>query len=126
YEENGALPEGIWLVKESKRVYPHGDLAAHVLGDVNVDSDGLEGVELWMNDRLKGKVVSVSAVRDALGRPTFIDAVAAGHVQDGKSVSLTIDAPLQFAVQQELKASIERTKSSAGTVIVMNASNGDI
>ena len=40
------LTDGVWLVKESDRVYPHGKLAASTLGSVNVDSEGLEGVEL--------------------------------------------------------------------------------
>jgi cell division protein FtsI (penicillin-binding protein 3) len=76
-DADGDLRGGLTLVKESKRMYPHGELAAHVLGDVNVDSDGLEGVELWQNERMRGKLVSVSGIKDAMGRPTFIDAVTA-------------------------------------------------
>jgi cell division protein FtsI (penicillin-binding protein 3) len=120
------LPDGLWLIKESKRVYPHGELAAHVLGDVNVDSEGVEGVELWFNDRLKGKVAAVKAIKDALGRPAFIDALAATQAQDGEPVTLTIDASLQFAVEEELKAAVRRTSARGGSVIVMNAVNGEI
>jgi cell division protein FtsI (penicillin-binding protein 3) len=120
------LPDGLWLVKESKRVYPHGELAAHVLGDVNVDSEGLEGVELWFDERLKGKVAAFKAIRDALGRPAFIDALAAKHAQNGEPVTLTIDASLQFAVEEELRASVRKTGARGGSVIVMNAVNGEI
>ena len=70
-DASGALAAGLWLVKESRRVYPHGELASQILGSVDVDSDGLEGIELWKNASLQGKVVSVRAVRDALGRPAF-------------------------------------------------------
>ncbi len=122
----GDWVDGLWLVKESERMYPHGKLASHILGDVNVDSEGIEGVELWMNDRLRGKVVSVSAIKDALGRPTFIDAVAAKSVQDGQSISLTIDASLQFEIEMELAHSLQRTGARAGTIIVMNAANGEV
>jgi cell division protein FtsI (penicillin-binding protein 3) len=122
----GELVDGLWLVKESKRVFPHNELAAHILGDVNVDSEGLEGVELWQNERLRGKVVSVSAVKDAMGRPAFLDAVAAKGVQDGDPVTLTLDASLQFEVERELKDAVERTRARSGTVIVMNAVNGEI
>ncbi len=125
-DPDGDLPQGLWIVKESKRVYPHGELAAHVLGDVNLDSEGLEGVELWANRDLQGKVVSVSAIKDALGRPTFIDAVAAQHIKDGEPVSLTLDAALQFSVEQELRNAVQKTGARSGTVIVMNASNGEI
>lgn len=125
-DSEGDLIPGLWLVKESQRVYPHGELAAHTMGDVNVDSEGVEGVELWMNGKLQGKVVSVSAIKDALGRPSFIDAVAAKHVQEGETVQLTLDASLQYAVEEALKSSVLKHGARAGTVIVMNAVNGEI
>jgi cell division protein FtsI (penicillin-binding protein 3) len=125
-DADGDLVQGLWLVKESQRVYPHGELAGHTLGDVNVDSEGVEGVELWQNQKMTGKVVSISAIKDALGRPSFIDAVAAKHVKDGDPVQLTLDASLQFAVEQALRESVSRTSAKAGSVIVMNAANGEI
>jgi cell division protein FtsI (penicillin-binding protein 3) len=122
----GELVDGVWLVKESERAYPQGELAAHVLGTVNVDSEGLEGTELWLNERLRGNIVSVSAIKDAMGRPTFIDAEAAKDVQDGETVRLTIDSALQFSVEQELRASVQRTGARGGTAIVMNSTTGEI
>ena len=123
---DGDLVNGLWLVKENLRTYPHHELAGHLLGSVNVDSEGIEGTELWLNDRLTGKVVAVSAIKDALGRPTFIDALAAKDMKDGEPVSLTIDASLQFAVEQELRNSVLRTGARAGSAIVMNAETGEI
>lgn len=125
-DADGESADGLWLVNESERVYPHRQLASHTIGSVNVDSEGLEGVELWMNEKLRGQVVSVSAIKDALGRPTFIDTVAAKSVQDGGNVSLTLDASLQFEVEQELNSAIKRTGSKSGIVIVMDASNGEV
>ena len=125
-DSNGDLKDGLWMVKESNRAYPHKQLASHILGSVNVDSEGIEGVELWLNDRLRGKVVSVSAIKDALGRPTFIDANAARNIEDGESIPLTIDAALQFEVETELRNAVTRTGSRSGSVIVMNADNGEI
>lgn len=125
-ESNGSLMPGLWLVKESKRAYPHGETAAHLLGTVNIDAEGMEGTELWMNERMRGEVISVSAVKDALGRPTFMDAVAAKDVKDGENVALTIDASLQFSVEQALKESVKKHSARSGTVIVMNASNGEV
>ena len=117
---------GLLLVKESQRVYPHGELGAHVLGGVNVDSEGTEGIELWQNEKLRGKVASVNAIKDALGRPTFIDSVAAKSVQDGEPLGLTLDASLQFAVENELKAAVHKSSAKGGTAIVMNAVTGEI
>jgi cell division protein FtsI (penicillin-binding protein 3) len=125
-DSDGDLSEGLWLVRESQRTYPHGELAAHVLGSVNIDAEGLEGLELQYNESLRGKVVSVSAIRDALRRPSFIDAVAAKDVVDGSPLNLTLDASLQFSVEELLKASTASTGSKSGTVIVMDATSGEI
>lgn len=125
-DEEGGVVEGLLLVKESKRVYPNGTAAAHILGSVNVDLEGLEGIELWKNEDLRGKVVSVRAVKDAFGRPTFLDAVAALGLQKGETVQLTLDASLQFTVERELDSTLAESKARAGTAIVMNAETGDI
>ncbi|MBC7385748.1 MAG: transpeptidase family protein [Cryobacterium sp.] len=125
-EPTGQLLPGLWLVKENFRRYPHGELASQVLGTVNFDNDGTEGVELWQNSRLEGKVVSMKAIRDALGRPTLYDASAVADAKDGESIQLTIDASLQFSVEEALKASMEKTKAKAGSVIVLDAIHGDL
>lgn len=126
---DGDLADGLWLIKESQRVYPHGELAGHTIGSVNIDSEGLEGVELWMNERMRGKVVSMSAIKDALGRPAFIDAMAAknfNEAKDGESIALTLDASLQFEAEEQLKNTVRKAGAKGGTVIVMNAVNGEI
>jgi cell division protein FtsI (penicillin-binding protein 3) len=125
-EPSGQLLPGLWLVKENVRRYPHGELAAQTLGTVNLDNDGTEGIELWQNSRLEGKVVSMKAIRDALGRPTLYDSSAVADARDGETIQLTIDASLQFSAEEALKSAMEKTKARAGTVIVMDAIHGDI
>lgn len=124
-----AVATGLWLVRESERAYPHGELAAHVIGDVNLDSQGTEGTELWMNEHLRGKVISMTAIKDALGRAAFIDSSAAKSAQDGKDgepVTLTLDASLQYATEEALRSAVHRTGARSGTVIVMNSVTGEI
>jgi cell division protein FtsI (penicillin-binding protein 3) len=126
---DGDLINGLWIVSESERVYPHNELASHLIGGTNLDSEGTEGIELLQNEKLRGKVVSVSAVRDALGRPAFIDSKAAKDAQDGRDgepVTLTIDASLQFSVEEELRNAVRKANARGGSVIVMNAMNGEI
>ena len=117
--------ESLWFIKESNRIYPHGQLAGHLLGDVNVDAEGIEGIELWYNEKLRGKVASVSAIKDALGRPTFIDAVASNEVQNGEPLTLTIDSSLQYEVEQILSAAVQKSQAKNGIVIVMDAESGE-
>jgi cell division protein FtsI (penicillin-binding protein 3) len=120
------LTPGLWMVRESRRSYPHADLASQVLGTVNLDSQGIEGIELWKESALRGKVANVQAIRDGLGRPTFLDADAAKEMEDGSSIQLTIDASLQFAVEQELKTAVTRHGAVGGSAIVMDSITGEI
>lgn len=128
YDRDGDLLAGLLMIRESQRVYPHGHLAAHVLGDVNLDTEGTEGVELWMDSRLRGKVTSVTAVRDALGRPAFYDENprTGGEGMDGRPMTLTLDSSLQFSVEESLRAAVREAGAKGGTVIVMNAVTGEI
>lgn len=123
---NGRAMPGLLLIAESARRYPHHELADRLIGSVNIDSEGHEGVELMFNDVLQGDRVSVKAVRDARGRPTFIDADAAKSAREGKNVQLTIDSSLQFNVQALVEQSVQKKGAKAGTAIVMNADTGEI
>ncbi len=128
-DEDGDWLAGLWVIKESQRAYPHQNLANTILGTVNTDAEGIEGVELLQNATLSGKIISVDAVKDALGRPTFIDAEAAkkgGVANDGKDIQLTLDASLQYSSEQLLKESVHKTGSLSGIALVMDAMNGEI
>lgn len=122
----GEMPEGLWIVKEMKRVYPHGELASSLIGSVNVDTEGLEGVELWKNTLLRGKSTSVQAFKDALGRPTLISSGSPTQMVDGNRIELSIDSSLQYSIEESLRETLERTQSEGGVVAVMDSQNGEI
>ena len=125
-QPSGDMPEGLWIEKEMKRIYPHGDLAASLIGSVNVDAEGIEGVELWKNAPLRGKSASIQTTKDAFGRPTQMASNAPGKMMDGEPVELSIDASLQYSVEEALRESIEKTASDSGLAIVMDAGTGEI
>lgn len=121
-----SLPEGLWLVREMKRIYPHGDLAAPLLGTVNLDAEGIEGAEMVYNQKLRGIETKMNAIRDALGRPAQIESQKQQEVKDGSNIALSIDASLQYTAENELKNALERTRSDKGAVVVMDAVTGEI
>ena len=123
---SGEMPEGLWIEKEMKRVYPHNELASSLIGSVNVDAEGIEGVELWKNTLLRGKSASIEAFKDAMGRPTQMTSNNVPKMEDGSTVNLSIDASLQYAVEESLHESLEKTNADAGLVIVMDSSTGEI
>jgi cell division protein FtsI (penicillin-binding protein 3) len=66
FVENADI-DGIFLIKEPKRFYPNGELAAHLLGFVGLDAIGLEGLEKKYDESLKGKPEKLAWARDAMG-----------------------------------------------------------
>ncbi len=125
-QANGDMPEGLWVIKEMKRVYPHGELASSLIGSVNVDTEGLEGVELWKNSLLRGKGASFDAFKDALGRPALITANDKMKMVDGENTELSIDASLQYSVEEALNDAMDKTRADAGLVAVMDSNTGEI
>jgi len=60
-------------MKESKRFYPNGELAAHVIGFANIDNAGLQGVELEFDKYLHGTKGVAQFLRDARQRDLMIE-----------------------------------------------------
>lgn len=125
-DARGELPSGLWLVKESTRMNTQGKLAEEVLGHVDVDVEGIDGIELEYNDLLHGEVRSVDAIRDALGRPSFIDADRLSETKDGLDLTLSLDIPTQHLAETELEAAMKRTKALGGMLMAMDSESGEI
>src|SRR5579885_490311 len=112
--------KGIYLQKENQRFYPKRDLAAHVLGFVDMDEKGLGGIEYELDSQIRGKTEKVVVMADA--RQRWFDGGAAQR-DTGASVVLTLDTTIQYIAERELAAAIAKTRAMAGTVIVMNPNN---
>ncbi len=67
--------QGIMTCMEYQRFYPLKSFAAHAIGFAGIDSEGLEGLELFYDEDLKVEPIPVTAQRDALGRPVMFTAV---------------------------------------------------
>lgn len=112
---------GIYFQKESQRFYPKRELAAHVLGYVDMDEKGLAGIEYALDGQIRGRAEKVLVMADAKRR--WFDA-AEGAREARANVVLTLDEKIQYIAERELAAAIARTHAVAGTVIVQNPSTG--
>jgi cell division protein FtsI (penicillin-binding protein 3) len=119
--------EGIFLVKEPKRFYPNGQLAAHLLGFVGADANGLEGLENKYDDILKGKPEKLAWARDAKGKKIFLR-VGNNEAKKDESVNivLTIDSRIQYLVETHLKDAVVSKGAKGGLAIVMDPKTGEI
>jgi cell division protein FtsI (penicillin-binding protein 3) len=119
--------EGIFVVKEPKRFYPNGDLAAHMLGFVGADATGLEGVEKKYDEVLKGKPEKLTWARDAKGKKLFLRVEKdETKVDENLNLVLTIDSRIQYLVETHLKDAVLSKGAKGGTAIVMDPKTGEI
>ena len=93
------LPELSFQI-EPKRVYPRGRLAAHVLGFTDIDLNGTAGAERAFDKRLSAK--------------------------DADPIKLSIDMRVQFALEDELDAGMDKFQSLAASGVVLNIKTGEI
>ncbi len=115
--------KGVYLQKENQRFYPKRDLAAHVLGFVDMDEKGLGGIEYELDHEIRGESGKIVVMEDAKKR--WFDASQA-KLNNGADVVLTLDEEIQYVAERELSAAISQTHAIAGTAIVMNPNNGEI
>lgn len=130
YEQAQAIRKlslrGVRLMASSRRVYPEGNLAAQLLGFVGQDNSGLTGLESDLNDVLGGAKGTLTYERDGLGNQIAVGERQEVAAQPGANVVLTIDRYIQRLAETELEKTIEKTKATGGSVIVVQPKTGEI
>ena len=117
---------GIAFLHEPKRFQPAGDLAATLLGQVGVDNNGLTGLELQFEHRLKGSPGDLLVERDPSGREIASGVREHRPSRRGDDLVLTLDRSLQYETEQALASKIQESAAKGGTAIVMDPRNGEV
>ncbi len=116
---------GIHFQNEYRRYYPSGEVAAHMLGFTGAEDVGQEGIELALNEQLTGKPGSRRVIKDRRGQ--IVEDVESIHApQEGKDVTLALDAKLQYLAYAQLKQALTEHRARAGGIVVLDARNGEI
>ena len=118
--------EAIRFEQDFVRVYPNGSLLCHVLGYVNDEGVGIDGIEASMNNRLEGHNGHRYVERDRTGRELVLYRGQDYAPEDGGTVRLTIDMSLQQIVETELDSAFKALRPKKATVVMMNPKTGDI
>lgn len=117
---------GVVTSSSPKRYYPNNNFLSHVLGGVNADSTGLNGVELQYNSQLTGiagyKIEEVDANQNQLPNN---DAKYTNPIP-GKSVTLTIDAQMQSIAESIAQEGYEKNKAKSASVIITDPNTGEV
>jgi cell division protein FtsI (penicillin-binding protein 3) len=114
---------GVYFQREGGRFYPKRELAAHVLGYVDIDEKGLGGIEYSLDDQIRTKPGKMLILADAHRR--WYDSNAKAP-DSGTSVVLTLDENIQYIAEKELAQAIQQTHAQSGTVIVENPNTGEL
>ncbi|MBW2621485.1 MAG: penicillin-binding protein 2 [Deltaproteobacteria bacterium] len=118
--------QGIDFVKESKRFYPNMNLAAHVMGFVGVDAQGLEGLEVTYDKYLQGESGYMPVLRDALGQTYQNRLIETRPSTRGSNLILTLDRRIQYVVEKALSRATLEHNAKSGMAIVMRPQTGEI
>jgi len=118
--------KGVEVIKESKRFYPDKTLASHLIGTVDIDNTGLEGLELYYNKYLKGESGWLISTQDA--KRKLLESYQYEFIppKNGFSLVLTIDEVIQSIAERELGKMCDKYNAKGASIIVMDPKNGEI
>ena len=101
---------GVGFLTENKRVYPNGPVVSHEIGHVNIDNQGIAGIEKWLDGQGLAALHMAGLATDRLQKP----------------VNLALDLRVQFALRDELIAARQKFKAKASSGIVLNVNTGEV
>ncbi|MBN8982344.1 MAG: penicillin-binding protein 2 [Rhizobiales bacterium] len=101
---------GIGFLRENKRVYPNGAEMAHVIGLVNIDNQGIAGIEKWLDNSGLADLHRAGFATDRLQKP----------------VELSVDSRVEHALRDELLKAKDKFKAKAAAGLVSNVKTGEI
>jgi cell division protein FtsI (penicillin-binding protein 3) len=101
---------GIGFLRENKRVYPTGNEVAHLIGLVNIDNQGIAGMEKWLDNNGLADLHRAGFATDRLQRP----------------VELSVDLRVEHALRDELLKAKEKFHAKAASGLVTNVRTGEV
>jgi cell division protein FtsI (penicillin-binding protein 3) len=101
---------GVGFLTENKRVYPNGPVVSHEIGHVNIDNQGIAGIEKWLDGQGLAALHMAGLATDQLQRP----------------VNLAVDLRIQYALRDELIVAREKYKAKASAGIITDVNTAEI
>lgn len=127
YEKSQQIKElklkGIGFIQENKRYYPKNNLASHIIGYVDIDNKGLEGIEQKYDKYLSSQPEKAAVYKDAKG-----NILSQGYQKEikGNNVVLTIDEGLQYIVEKNLETVMQQRRAASASAVMMDPYTGEI
>jgi len=126
YAPGKGVVRGLAVEGEGRRYYPGRELAGPVLGFVAPDGFGKDGLELSLDEELRGRVEEVRGLRDRSGRLIFSEGTTDESSLAGHDVHLAIDQAIQRVAERELDVAYRTYETKGASLVVMDPTTGDI
>lgn len=117
---------GIHWYTEPKRVYPAGSMAAQVVGFVNIDNQGIEGLEFGYDEALAGSPGRLEAEQDPDGRLITFGEYDVVPAIPGSDLVTTLDREIQFIAEEVCEDTLVRTAAQRCSVVVLDPATGQV
>jgi cell division protein FtsI (penicillin-binding protein 3) len=100
----------VGFLNENKRVYPNGPTVSHLIGHVNIDNQGIAGIEKWLDTHGLAALHMAGFATDRLQKP----------------VELAVDLRVEHALRDELLAALTKFKAKAASGVVSDVNTGEV
>jgi len=118
--------KGLAVEGEGRRYYPGRELAGPVLGFVAPDGFGKDGLELALDEELRGRAEEVRGLRDRSGRLIFSEGATDEGAFAGHDLTLSIDEGIQHVAERELNVAQGTYETKGASIVVMDPGTGEI
>ena len=124
---------GLYMIEDQLRLYPQGNLFSHVIGYLDVDGNGLSGIELSMDGLLKNANHSTpnnpscsDQTAGVANASLEVDGQAKAPVNSSDKITLSLDSRIQQIVHNTIMAAVKNNQAIGGVGIVTNVETGEI
>jgi len=117
---------GLYLATETRREYLLDPAAQEIIGRTDVDDRGVEGLELALDDELRGRPGWATRFLDGRGRSHSLPRGLNRAPTDGDDVSLTLDADLQGILETHLARAVDTLQAQRGFAVFLDPTTGEI
>ena len=115
----------IHILEEPNRFYPH-PATSTIVGLTDIDNKGILGLEQQYDQELSGTPTTFFLKKDARSKHFYFHKETTQEGESGTPLHTTIDANIQFAVQEVLEETIAKYNAKEAAAVIINPQNGDI
>ena len=123
---NASKFKEVKIEKHSRRLYPHDNIGAQLIGYTNADSKGISGLEKYFEQQLKGELGWIYKTKGMSGKIQHKSGMPFKKPINGNNIQLTIDLEYQSILEEELFKRQLETNAASATGVILNPQDGEI